>query len=63
MSLTMNTEEQAVKGNIHKKVTKEDKFARKYYCDKARLNSIREDKKRQKKKFRQYEKDIEVNEE
>lgn len=56
-------EEQAVKGNIHKKVTKEDKFARKYYCDKARLNSIREDKKRQKKKFRQYEKDIEVNEE
>lgn len=48
-----------MKGNIHKKVTKEDKFARKYYCDKARLNSIREDKKRQKKKFRQYEKDIE----
>ena len=33
-----------MKSNIHKKLTKEDKFARKYYCQHARLNSIRIDK-------------------
>ena len=41
-----------MKGNIHKKATLEDKFARKYYCEHARLNSIRRDKKEQHKKFR-----------
>ena len=34
-----------MKNNYHKKVTREDKFARKYYCQRARLNSIRTDKK------------------
>ena len=32
-----------MKNNYHKKVTREDKFARKYYCQRARLNSIRTD--------------------
>jgi hypothetical protein len=43
-----------IKSNIHKKITREDKFARKFYCPKARLNSIRLDKKIQKKKLRSY---------
>ena len=38
--------------NAHKKETFEDKFARHYYCEHARLNSIRSDKKEQHKKFR-----------
>lgn len=38
--------------NAYKKETFEDKFARKYYCQHARLNSIRHDKKTQHKKFR-----------
>lgn len=38
--------------NTYKKETFEDKFARKYYCSHARLNSIRRDKKEQHKKFR-----------
>ena len=38
--------------NAHKKETFEDKFARHYYCEHARLNSIRADKKEQHKKFR-----------
>lgn len=41
-----------MKGNIHKKETYEDKFARHYYCEHARLNSVRRDKKEQHKKFR-----------
>ena len=41
-----------MKGNIHKKATFEDEFARKYYCERARLNSVRRDKKKQHKKFR-----------
>lgn len=41
-----------MKSNIHKKITFEDKFARKYFCKHARLNSIRQDKKEQHKKFR-----------
>ena len=40
-----------VKGNIHKKITNEDKFARKFYCEHARLNSIRFDKRFNKRKF------------
>lgn len=41
-----------MKNNYYKKVTREDKFARKYYCQRARLNSIRTDKKFNKRKFR-----------
>lgn len=42
------------KSNIYKKLTHEDKFARHYYCKHARLNSIRSDKKRNKKWMRRY---------
>lgn len=45
-----------MKGNIHKKLTKEDKFARKYYCQHARLTQIRNDKKQQRRKFRRLTK-------
>jgi len=34
------------------KETFEDKFARKFYCNHARLNSVRRDKKYNSKKFR-----------
>lgn len=43
-----------MKGNFHKKITKEDKFARKYYCKHARLNQLRADKQRQKRVMRAY---------
>lgn len=42
--------------NIHKKLTFEDKFARHYYCEHARLNQLREDKKRQKRVIRNLNK-------
>ena len=38
---------------------KEDKFARHFYCDHARLNQLREDKKRSKRKTRRKNKKIE----
>ena len=41
-----------MKRNTYKTHTFEDKFARKYYCDHARLNSIRSDKREQHRKFR-----------
>lgn len=41
-----------MKRNSYKTNTFEDKFARKFYCEHARLNSIRNDKKEQHKKFR-----------
>ena len=44
--------------NDKKKLTYEDKFARKYYCQHARLNSIRNDKKQAKKKMRIINKKI-----
>lgn len=40
------------KGNEHKKMYPEDKFARKYYCDHARLNQLRADKKQSKKRVK-----------
>lgn len=40
------------KNNIHKKETFEDKFARKFYCENARINQLRLDKKRQSKQNR-----------
>ena len=43
-----------MKGNIHKRVTLEDKFGRKYYCDNARLRQLRFEKKMQKKAFRRW---------
>ena len=45
-----------MKGNIHKKVTLEDKFARRFYCDHARLNQLRHEKKMQRKLFRRWRK-------
>lgn len=33
-----------MKGNSHKKDYREDKFARRFYCDHARLNQLRSDK-------------------
>lgn len=41
-----------MKSNLHKKITYEDKFARKFYCQHARLNQIRTDKKAGRKKLR-----------
>ena len=40
------------KSNEHKKMYREDKFARKFYCDHARLNQLRADKKQGKKRTR-----------
>ena len=40
------------KGNEHKKSTWIDKFARKFYCDHARLNQLRSDKRVAKRKYR-----------
>ena len=44
------------KGNEHKKEFNIDSFARRYYCKHARLNKLREDKKRSKRKFRRISK-------
>lgn len=45
-----------MKGNIHKRVTYEDKFGRRFYCDGARLRQLRFEKKMQKKAFRRWRK-------
>ena len=42
--------------NRHKKDYRENKFARRYYCDHARLNQLREDKKRAKRTTRRKRK-------
>lgn len=48
-----------MKTNEHKKLTFEDKFARNWYCQHARLNQLRADKKYNKKKLRRiYKKDL-----
>ena len=44
--------------NEKKKLTFEDKFARRFYCQHARLNSIRQDKKNCTHKMRQISKEI-----
>jgi hypothetical protein len=44
--------------NDKKKLTHEDKFARHFYCQRARLNSIRRDKKANTKKMRKINKEI-----
>jgi hypothetical protein len=51
-SYIVRGEVNTMRRNAHKKETFEDKFARRYYCEHARLNSIRSDKKEQHKKFR-----------
>ena len=50
-----------MKNNLHKKRTFIDKFARKYYCQHARLNSIRGDKKYNNKKMRRINKKMAQN--
>lgn len=47
-----------MKNNIHKKMTFIDRFAKKYYCQHARLNSLRNDKKVAKKQYRRYNKNL-----
>lgn len=44
--------------NDKKKMTFEDKFARHFYCQHARLNSIRNDKKQCTRKFRKLNKKL-----
>lgn len=44
--------------NEKKKLTFEDKFARHFYCQHARLNSIRQDKRDCTRKIRQINKEI-----
>lgn len=44
--------------NEKKKLTFEDKFARRFYCQHARLNSIRQDKKNCTRKMRKINKEI-----
>lgn len=41
-----------MKSNSHKKDYSEDKFARHFYCQHARLNQLRTDKKTSKRKTR-----------
>ncbi len=43
---------------IKKKLTYLDRFARKYYCEHARLNSVRFDKREAKRKMRRIDKMI-----
>jgi hypothetical protein len=47
------------KSNIHKKQFPEDKFARNFYCDHARLNQLRSDKRQSKKQTRIKNKQME----
>ncbi len=44
------------KGNFHKKIYSIDEFARHYYCEHARLNQLRSDKKQSRMKYRAYQK-------
>ena len=47
-----------MKSNAHKKRTFEDKFARHFYCNHARLNYLRSDKKQCRRKERHYGKSL-----
>lgn len=49
------------KSNEHKKDFREDKFARDYYCQHARLNQLREDKKQSRRKTRRKNKKLSQN--
>lgn len=46
-----------MKSNIHKRLTQEDKFARKYYCYRARVNLLRFTKRFNRRKFRRMMKE------
>ena len=46
------------KSNEHKKDFREDKFARAYYCQHARLNQLRADKKQGRRKTRRKNKKL-----
>ncbi len=52
-----------MKSNEHKKDYWIDKFARKYYCNHARLNQLRDDKRRAKRATRRKRKNISEEEE
>lgn len=43
-----------MKGNFHRKLFRMDEFGRRYYCQHARLNQLRADKKAAKKAARRY---------
>lgn len=43
-----------MKGNIHKKTHREDKFARRYFCKHARMGWLREDKRQEPKAWRKF---------
>ncbi len=43
-----------MKGNFHRKLFRMDEFGRRYYCQHARLNQLRSDKKAAKKTARRY---------
>lgn len=45
-----------MKGNSYRKDYNEDKFARAFYCQHARLNQVRQDKKASKRKTRRKNK-------
>ena len=47
-----------MKGNSHKKRTFIDRFARNYYCQHARLNYLRADKRLAKRQERHYNKKL-----
>ena len=47
-----------MKSNAHKKRTFEDKFVRHFYCNHARLNYLRSDKKQCRRKQRHYGKSL-----
>lgn len=49
------------KSNEHKKDFREDKFARAHYCQHARLNQLREDKKQSRRKTRRKNKKLSEN--
>lgn len=46
------------KGNSHKKLYREDKFARDYFCKHTRLGYLRNDKKQEEKITREYSKKL-----
>lgn len=58
MVIYKHREAVSMKGNSHKKRTFIDKFARKYYCQHARLNSLRSDKKLAKRQERKFNKKL-----
>lgn len=48
-----------MKSDIHKKITYEDKFARKWYCNNSRLAQLRSEKKQQRRKMRHQKVEVE----